>query len=61
MKERGKSFVEEEIIFLKQLGDVLEEAGLKLEEAYNKKDHESFNKLKKFILEVQKKISYITK
>ncbi len=61
MQEKGKNFRREEITFLRQLVDALEEAELKLEESYNKKDYESFNKLKKFILDVQRKISYMTK
>jgi len=61
MQARGENFRREEITFLRQLVDALEEAELKLEESYNKKDYESFNKLKKFILEVQRKISYMTK
>jgi hypothetical protein len=61
LRKKRKIFSEEEVIFLKQLVDVLEEAGLKLEETYNKKDYESFDKLKKFILEVQGKISDMIK
>ena len=34
----------------------LEEAQVKLEEAYAKKDYESFEKIKKFMKEIQKKI-----
>lgn len=47
----------DEIIFLNQLINSLEEAYQKLETAYKNKDYENFNKLKKFILEVQEKIS----
>ena len=49
------------ISILPQLGEVLEEAGLKLETAYKKKDYENFDKSKKLILQIQKKISEITK
>lgn len=51
----------EDISFLNQLIETLEEAGLRLKEAYNKKDHENFNKSKKFILQIQEKISEATK
>lgn len=50
-----------DVPFLNQLVNSLEEAGSKLEEAYVKKDYENFNKLKKFILQIQKKISGIVK
>lgn len=49
----------EDISFLNQLVTSLEEARLKLEESYNKKDHEKFNKSRKLVLELQKKISEI--
>ena len=45
--------------FLNQLIKSLEEANLKLEEAYDKKDHENFNKAKKLILQLQKQINEI--
>jgi hypothetical protein len=61
MEKEERIFREEELIFLKQLIDVLEEAELKLERTYEIKDYESFNKLKKFILEVQRIISYTIK
>jgi len=47
------------LIFLKQLVLSLEEAEEKLERAYDKKDFDEFNKIKKFILQTQKKISEI--
>jgi hypothetical protein len=47
----------EEIQFLKQLINSLEEAGLNLEKAYEKKDYENFNKSKKIMLRIQKEIS----
>ena len=46
----------ESISFLNQLVDSLEKAGVRIEEAYKKRDYEEFEKLKKFILQVQKKI-----
>ena len=47
----------ENILELRQLGEALEEAGLKLETAYKKKDYENFYASKKLILQLQKKIS----
>lgn len=47
----------EDIMFLNQLVKTLEEAELKLEEAYDEKDYESFNNVKKLIMQIQKKIS----
>jgi len=59
--EKTLVFSREEISFLSQLVKTIEEAELKLEEAYEKKDYESFNKSKKFILKMQEKISEIVK
>ena len=53
--------IKEDIPFLNQLVKALEETELKLEEAYEKKDDESFNKSKKFMLQVQRKISEVIK
>jgi len=46
----------ERIPFLNQLIKSLEEGSSKLERAYEKKDYEEFNKVKKFMLNVQMKI-----
>ena len=54
-------FKEEDILFLNQLVKTLEEVELKLTDSYNKKDYENFNKSKKLILSVQRKISEIVK
>jgi len=51
----------EDIPFLNQLVKALEEGELKLEKAYEKKDHEDFNKSKKFMLQIQRKISEVIK
>ena len=51
----------EDIIILSQLVKTLEEIEPKLEESYNKKDFEEFNKLKKLMLNLQKKVSIILK
>jgi len=48
-----------DISFLKQLIDSLEESEKKLEDAYNKKDSEEFDRVKKFILKIQKQIEGI--
>jgi len=51
----------EEVIFLNQLVKTLEEAELKLEEDCDEKDYEKFNNVKKFIMQIQKKISEVVK
>ncbi len=61
-KDTNKSIEEkdkmnENILFISQLIRALEEAGLKLEEFYEKKDYKNFDKTKKLILQIQKKIS----
>lgn len=43
--------------FLNQLVDSIQEARDKLEKAYNEKDYEKFDKTKKFMIQIQKKIS----
>ena len=48
---------EGDILFLKQLAESLEEAEPKLREAYEKEDSEEFNKIKKFILQISRRIS----
>jgi len=50
---------EENLEFLNQLGSSLEKAGFQLEKVYQQKSYEEFNKLRKFILEIQKKISEV--
>jgi len=47
------------IEFLNQLVQSLEKAELKLEDAYINQRSEEFNQLKKFILEIQKRISEV--
>jgi hypothetical protein len=51
----------EDIPLLSQLVKTLEETESKLEESYNKKDSDSFNNSKKFMLGIQKQISKILK
>jgi hypothetical protein len=51
----------EEISILSHLIKTLGEMRLKLEEAYEKKDPEEFNKNKKFMLNIQKQISKFMK
>ncbi len=48
---------EEDIIFLNQLVESLEEAELKLEKSYSERNYENFDKSKKIILQIQRKIS----
>ncbi|MFA6023444.1 MAG: hypothetical protein WC781_05135 [Candidatus Pacearchaeota archaeon] len=51
----------EEVYSLNQLMQALVESYQKLESAYNQKDIASFEKIKKFILEIQSKIDAIVK
>ena len=51
----------EDIAVLSQLIKTLEDTELKLEEAYSKKNSESFNKSKKFMLGIQAQISKVLK
>tara|TARA_Y100000031_G_C7911786_1_gene244149 strand:- start:86 stop:271 length:186 start_codon:yes stop_codon:yes gene_type:complete len=57
MKDGDKFLTKEEISFLNQLIKSLEESNKKLEEYYIKKDYKNFKNVKKFMLEIQKKIS----
>jgi len=59
MEKEEKNFNQEDVKFLNQLINSLEESELKLEEAYDKKDYEAFNRIKKMMLQIQKKISEI--
>lgn len=49
----------EDIEFLNQMAQSLMRAQSVLEESYQEKDHLKFNKTKKFMLELQQKISNI--
>lgn len=51
----------DDVSFLKQLVSSLEDAEDKLEEAYKKGDSEGFNKVKKFMLGVQRQIKEVLK
>ena len=44
-----------------QLVDSLEKSAEKLEEYYKKKDYDNFEKVRKNILEIQKRITEVTK
>ena len=46
-----------DISFLMQLVESLEDSQKKLEEAYKAQDFEEFNKVKKFMLQIQMQIS----
>jgi 2-oxo-4-hydroxy-4-carboxy--5-ureidoimidazoline (OHCU) decarboxylase len=50
-----------DIDFLKQLINSFETAEFKLENAYKRGDFATFNKMKKFMLQMQEKISEIIK
>jgi len=58
-RKRGQS--KEDIVFLNQLIRTLEEAELKLEEAYDKKNYENFNNIKKLIMRIQERISGVVR
>lgn len=49
----------EDNVFLNQLVSSLEEAYEKMERAYEKRDSENFNKMKKIMIKLQKEISDI--
>lgn len=49
----------EDIEFLNQLVSSLEKAEYKLEYVYKNKSYGEFNKIKKFMLDIQKKISEV--
>ncbi len=51
----------EDMSFLSQLVNSLSEATEKLEKAYNEKDPERFIKAKKFVTEIQKRISELVR
>ena len=53
--------IKSDIAFLKQLIKSLEDSEEKLEKAYQKGDVESFNKIKRFMLSMQKQIEEILK
>ncbi len=61
MKKEEGILDRENIDLLNQSMKSLEEAELKLEEAYEKKEYERFDKIKKFILEIESKIGEIAK
>ena len=49
--------MKEKVYFLAQIVSAMEEAVVKLEEAYNEKNAEDFKKARKTILEFQKNLS----
>ncbi len=49
----------EDSLILSQISESLEKAEKKLEEAHEKKDSQKFNEVKKFMLNLQSKISEI--
>jgi exonuclease VII small subunit len=51
----------EEIEYIIQIVKTLEEVIPRLETAYNKKDAETFNRIKKFILQAQRKVQEVVK
>jgi len=55
-KPKERLSFEEDINFIKQLVDSLEESLPKLEEAYLKKDPEKFSQAKMFMNDIHKKI-----
>ncbi len=61
MAKEGNFLDVGDISNLRQLVESLEEVGLKLEEAYKKKKYRDFDKSKRLILQIQKKISEVIK
>lgn len=51
----------EEILFLNQLVESLEESTAQMEQFYLKKNYEEFNRSKKIILKIQQEIDSILK
>ena len=49
----------EEVEYLSQIVKTLEDVIPRLESSYNNKNPENFNKIKKFILQAQRKISEV--
>jgi hypothetical protein len=49
----------ENVEFLGQLVGSLEKARVRLEETYQRKQYDDFNKIKKFMLDLQKKITEV--
>jgi len=52
---------EEDILVLNQFIKTLEDSFDRLKEAYNKKDPENFNKSKRIIIQIQRRISGMAK
>ena len=50
-----------EIQYIAQLITTLEQSEIKLEKFYNEKNTEEFNNVKRFILQIQRKISEVLK
>jgi len=61
MKKEEKILVNENILFLKELIKSLEESCAQLESSYKNQDYDNFGKSKKFILQMQRKISEVLK
>jgi len=59
MAKEGNFLGVGDISNLRQLVESLEEAGLKLEEAHKKKKYRDFDKSKRLILQILKKISEV--
>lgn len=58
-KSRDRISLEQDIYFVKQLIDTLEEAELQLEKAYLEKDEKEFRELKQFMVSVQEEIGRV--
>tara|TARA_Y100000031_G_C8001400_1_gene283782 strand:+ start:159 stop:344 length:186 start_codon:yes stop_codon:yes gene_type:complete len=57
MDKKGEKLTREDILNLDYLIKSLKEAEIKLREYYDKKDSVNFNKTKRFMLTIQKKIA----
>ncbi|HJZ18905.1 MAG TPA: hypothetical protein VJ208_02270 [Candidatus Nanoarchaeia archaeon] len=51
--------MEKDVVFLEQMIKSLEKLESRLEEYYKRRDTENFNKTKRIMLEIQKKISEV--
>jgi hypothetical protein len=61
VENSSRKKLEEDASLLRHLISSLDEAEKKLEESYEKKDADNFNKTKKFILQINQKISDVIK
>lgn len=61
VENSSRKKLEEDASLLRHLISSIDEAEKKLEEFYEKKDTDNFNKTKKFILQINQKVSDVVK